>query len=99
MQVCSPTRPPCWQGMVFFAFVLDVCTRRIVGAVRRVRQQPHHTASGVPWPAAGGPVVLRTPRWQQALEDGLAPTVVLEASHQRAFETLSLEDLRAHVAA
>lgn len=37
-------------------------------------------------------------RWQQAFDDGVAPPVVLEASHERALEIIRLEDLQAHVA-
>jgi len=39
---------------------------------------------------------LCAPRWQQAFEDGVAPPVVLAASHERALEAVRLEDLRAH---
>jgi uncharacterized protein (DUF2237 family) len=35
-------------------------------------------------------------RWAEALEAGLAPPVILEASHVHALEFVSLEDLRAH---
>ena len=35
-------------------------------------------------------------RWAQALADGVAPPVVLEATHERALEVLALEDLQAH---
>lgn len=35
-------------------------------------------------------------RWQEALEAGVAPHVVLEATHIRALEWTSLEDLRRH---
>ena len=35
-------------------------------------------------------------RWQEALEAGCAPQVVLEATHLSALEFVSLEDLRAH---
>lgn len=38
------------------------------------------------------------PRWQQALQDGVAPPVVLEASHERALDAVGLDDLRAHAA-
>ncbi len=41
---------------------------------------------------------LCAPRWQQALQDGVAPPVVLEASHERALDVVALEDLRAHAA-
>jgi uncharacterized protein len=35
-------------------------------------------------------------RWQQALNDGCAPRVVLMATHQRCLELVSLDDLKAH---
>ena len=36
------------------------------------------------------------PRWQEALEAGVAPPVVLEATHASALEFVSLDDLEAH---
>ncbi len=45
---------------------------------------------------AGDRWCLCAPRWQQALDDGMAPAVVLEASHERALDAVSLSDLRAH---
>ncbi len=38
-------------------------------------------------------------RWQEALEAGCAPRVVLAATHLSALEFVSLEDLQAHAAA
>ena len=35
-------------------------------------------------------------RWQEALDAGVAPPVVLEATHASALEFVSLDDLRAH---
>ncbi|MCS6910192.1 MAG: DUF2237 domain-containing protein [Anaerolineales bacterium] len=35
-------------------------------------------------------------RWQEALEFGVAPPVVLEATHEAALQIVSLEDLRRH---
>lgn len=35
-------------------------------------------------------------RWAEALDAGVAPPVVLEATHARALEWCSLNDLRAH---
>ncbi len=35
-------------------------------------------------------------RWQEALEDGVAPPVVLEATHARALEACNLADLQKH---
>jgi len=37
-------------------------------------------------------------RWQEALEAGVAPPVVLEATHASALEFVSLADLEAHAA-
>jgi uncharacterized protein (DUF2237 family) len=35
-------------------------------------------------------------RWKQALDAGMAPKVILEATHESVLEIVSLEDLRAH---
>jgi uncharacterized protein (DUF2237 family) len=35
-------------------------------------------------------------RWQEALEAGVAPPVVLEATHARALEVCNLADLQKH---
>ncbi|MEA5617286.1 DUF2237 domain-containing protein [Cronbergia sp. UHCC 0137] len=35
-------------------------------------------------------------RWQEALDAGVAPPVILEATHARALEACSLEDLKKH---
>ena len=35
-------------------------------------------------------------RWQQALEAGKAPRVILRATHQRALEIINLADLKTH---
>ncbi|WP_353931013.1 DUF2237 domain-containing protein [Okeanomitos corallinicola TIOX110] len=35
-------------------------------------------------------------RWQEALEAGVAPPVILEATHIRALEVCNLEDLQKH---
>lgn len=35
-------------------------------------------------------------RWREALEAGVAPPVVLESTHERALEIVSLDDLLAH---
>lgn len=39
---------------------------------------------------------LCAPRWQEAFEAGMAPDVVLEATHVATLEWVRLEDLRAH---
>ena len=38
-------------------------------------------------------------RWQQAFEDGMAPQVVLEATHESTLQVCRLEDLQAFAAA
>lgn len=35
-------------------------------------------------------------RWKEALEDGVAPPVVLDATHEAALRSIPLEDLQAH---
>jgi uncharacterized protein (DUF2237 family) len=35
-------------------------------------------------------------RWKQALEAGMAPEVILEATHESVLEIVSLDDLKAH---
>jgi uncharacterized protein (DUF2237 family) len=35
-------------------------------------------------------------RWQEALEAGVAPPVLLSATHQKALEKLDLSNLKAH---
>jgi uncharacterized protein len=37
-------------------------------------------------------------RWKEALDAGLAPEVILEATHIRTLEWVSLDDLRKHAA-
>lgn len=44
----------------------------------------------------GGRWCLCATRWQEALQGGVAPPVVLEGCHERALEFVSLDDLRAH---
>ncbi len=45
---------------------------------------------------AGDRWCLCVTRWKQALEAGMAPAVVLSATHISALEFVSLEDLQAH---
>ncbi len=53
-------------------------------------------AFGFPGLKPGDQWCLCAPRWQQALEAGAAPKVVLEATHLGTLEWASLDDLRAH---
>jgi len=46
--------------------------------------------------SAGDKWCLCVERWKEALEEGCAPTVVLEACHISALEFVDLADLKAH---
>jgi hypothetical protein len=47
---------------------------------------------------AGDKWCLVALRWKQALEAGVAPQVILEATHESVLQVVSLDDLRSHVA-
>ena len=49
---------------------------------------------GFPGLRAGDRWCLCAARWQQAFEAGMAPKVVLSATHERALEIVSLRDLK-----
>lgn len=49
---------------------------------------------GFPGLAPGDRWCLCAPRWQEALEAGSAPRVVLRATHQGALDYCSLDDLK-----
>jgi uncharacterized protein (DUF2237 family) len=53
---------------------------------------------GFPGLAPGDLWCLCAPRWQEALEAGAAPQVVLAATHEGALRYCSLIDLKAHAA-
>jgi uncharacterized protein (DUF2237 family) len=55
-----------------------------------------HPEYGFPGLKPGDQWCLCASRWAEALDAGVAPEVVLEATHERVLETLSLDDLRAH---
>jgi uncharacterized protein len=51
---------------------------------------------GFPGVRPGDRWCLCAERWQEALDAGVAPPVVLEATHISALEFVSLDDLKAH---
>jgi uncharacterized protein (DUF2237 family) len=53
---------------------------------------------GFPGLVPGDRWCLCVERWKEALEAGVAPPVVVEATHMSALEFVSLEDLQAHAA-
>ncbi len=57
---------------------------------------PEYAFPGV---RAGDRWCLCVQRWKQALEAGMAPPIVLEATHMSAVEFVDLEDLKKHAVA
>jgi uncharacterized protein (DUF2237 family) len=57
-----------------------------------------HPEFGFPGLAPGDKWCICVQRWSEALTAGVAPPVVLEATHASALEWVDLEDLRAHAA-
>ncbi len=57
--------------------------------------RPEHGFSGL---KPGDRWCLCAPRWQEALQAGCAPKVMLEATHAAALDHCTLEDLKRHVA-
>ena len=57
-----------------------------------------NAAYGFPGLKPGDRWCLCVDRWNEALDAGHAPPVVLEATHQKALEVVPLETLRAHAA-
>ena len=53
-------------------------------------------AYGFPGLKAGDKWCLCVDRWKDAMEAGVAPSIVLESTHSKALETVSLEDLKKH---
>ena len=51
---------------------------------------------GFPGLRPGDRWCLCAARWREALKAGCAPRVALRATHQRALEVVSLQDLKAH---
>jgi uncharacterized protein (DUF2237 family) len=45
-------------------------------------------------PEARRPLCLCAARWQEALDAGMAPRVVLRSTHERALEQIALADLK-----
>jgi uncharacterized protein (DUF2237 family) len=53
-------------------------------------------AYGFPGLKPGNRWCLCAPRWKEALEAGAAPQVVLESTHERTLEIVTLDQLLAH---
>ena len=58
-----------------------------------VTPRPEHRFAGL---RPGDRWCLCASRWQEALEAGVAPPVILESTHARALDFVTLEQLQAH---
>ena len=76
-----------------------VCAQMTEAFLRFTQQQGNDLSTprpelDFPGLAPGDRWCLCAARWQEAFEAGVAPPVVLAATHEQALETLALEDLR-----
>ena len=78
-----------------------VCSQMTDEFLEFTRQRGNDLST--PWPAAGFPGLksgdrwcLCAQRWKEAFEAGLAPPVVLAATHISTLEWVSLEQLKQH---
>lgn len=55
-----------------------------------------HPEFGFPGLKAGDKWCLCVLRWREAMEAGVAPPIVLEATHESALQVISLEDLKSY---
>ncbi len=58
-----------------------------------------HPEFGFPGLQPGDRWCLCVSRWKEALDAGMAPPVLLAATHEKALEVVTLEQLQAHAAA
>jgi uncharacterized protein (DUF2237 family) len=78
-----------------------VCAQMTDRFLRYTKAQGNDLSTPVPayhFPGlkAGDRWCLCAARWKEALEDGVAPPVILEATHEATLKYVSLEDLKAH---
>ena len=76
--------------------VCAVVTAEFLRVQRAGRQRPHHAPPGlrVPGLRPGDRWCLCASRWAQAHRAGVAPPVVLAATHARSLEWIDLADLQ-----
>merc|ERR1711977_293232 len=78
-----------------------VCSRMTAAFLSFTRERGNDLSSpaphyGFPGLKPGDQWCLCAPRWKEAFEHGVAPPVVLEATHEAALQIVSLEALRDH---
>ena len=93
------TRNGCCDSTADDLGVHVVCAVVTAEFLEFTRTRGNDLSSPTPWfPGLqpGDRWCLCAARWAEALAAGVAPPVVLEATHARALEWVSLEELRAH---
>jgi uncharacterized protein (DUF2237 family) len=80
-----------------------ICTRLTVEFLAFTREMGNDLTTPVPefgFPGLrpGDCWCICAERWKEALEEGVAPPVVLAATHEGALEIVSLDDLKANAA-
>jgi len=78
--------------------VCAVMTAEFLEFSRRVGNDLSTPQPGFAGLQPGDSWCLCAPRWQEAFEAGMAPQVVLEATHVATLEWARLDDLKAHAA-
>ncbi len=78
-----------------------VCARMTAEFLAFTKSRGNDLSTPAPWfrfPGLkpGDQWCLCVSRWKEALEAGVAPPVILEATHEKALEFVSLEDLKRH---
>lgn len=81
-----------------------ICVETTASFLEFSRLQGNDLTTPAPWAnfpglKAGDRWCVCAGRWKEALDAGLAPPVVLEATHERATEVVSMDDLFRHAVA
>jgi hypothetical protein len=76
--------------------VCAVMTAEFLAFTRACGNDLSRPQPGFPGLAPGDRWCLCALRWREALEAGMAPPVILAATHERALEVVSLDDLKRH---
>ena len=83
------------EGMHTVCVVMTAAFLAFSKAVGNDLSTPH-PEWGFPGLQPGDRWCLCAPRWQEALEQGCAPKVILEATHRRTLKIIELADLEDH---
>ena len=82
-------------AVIRFALLPPIYSWNFQDNAATIFRHPCRITASRAW-SAGDRRRVCAPRWQEALEAGRAPKVVLRATHQAALDYCSLSDLKAH---